>query len=130
MTRNIPMRHRVLGVLLGATLAVGAVTIVASATPCTVKASPCKADVATSVYTGGPPIPVCLAGADIYTVTVTGRCKTTGNFGPASSLVCSKLGTAFSFSEDGRTHTIGISSGRTWEQAHNGNCDAITYSVS
>jgi hypothetical protein len=130
MIRTIPARHRVLGVLLGVSVALVAFAFLASANTCQVKGSGCLATVSTAVYNGGPPYPICLRDHDIYRVTISGFCKTSGSFGPASGLVCSAVAAPaeLSITADGRTHTLSLAKG-TWEDVHNGNCDILQYSV-
>ena len=103
-----------------------AVSVYASSCP-NLRDNGFKATVNTSIYTGPPPIPVCLKGANLIEVQVT--VKEDFGFGSASAstVVCGVLGETVSFNLLGATHTFSLSSGTTWQDVYDGRCDAIDY---
>jgi hypothetical protein len=85
----------------------------------------CRAFVSTSVYTGPPPIPICLIGVPLVQVDVTISCKAGGG-GSTTAVRCGALSDPVIIDDGGTSHIIYPDDGYDWEDALD-DCSVLVY---
>ncbi len=139
MTRAFQQRGRLFAVLAVITVSIVAIGLMApvgsavgsGSTTCYKSDNGCRATITLTEYTGPPPYPVCEQGVPFVLVSFSTDCVASGcSGGPETAILCGSQNNVLTYSACGKTHTLALTPGTSWEDVLNGHCGGLRYNAS